>query len=564
MRTLIIGFLLSLGLILALWIYFRPAHATLILTNGTIYTVDDSMRVVEAVAIDGDRIVGTGTTKEVLHAFTADEVLDLHGQAVYPGFTDAHAHLEGLGIAMMTLDLTGDTSLAVIREKVTQEARRTGGPSWVRGRGWDQNLWAEQQFPTAADLEVGVPDVPVFLVRIDGHAAWVNKRVLELAGINAATPDPPGGKILRARDGSPTGVLMDNAIDLARKIMPPPTREERIRAVRLAVAECLRVGLTGIHDMGADLELIGIYQELERTGDLPFRIAVAVDGPGAAMDSMLARGPIIGDAHARLTVRAVKLYADGALGSRGAALIEPYADDPVNRGITMQSADGLRALASSAVRAGFQVCTHAIGDRANAMVLDAYEKVEQENAGNTGLRLRIEHAQVLAPTDIPRFAKLGVIPSMQPTHCTSDMEWAADRLGPVRARGAYAWRSLLDAGSIIPCGSDFPVERPSPLLGFASAVSRQDASGRPDGGWFADQRMAREEVLKGFTRWAAYASFREDVLGSIDNGKAADLTVLEQDIMNVPVSSIRDVKVSMTVVGGTIVFPAKPGPAAVR
>jgi predicted amidohydrolase YtcJ len=564
MRTIIIGFLVCLGILLALWFTFRATHATLVLTNGIIYTVDDSMHVVEAVAIDGDRIVGTGTTKDVMHAFTADEVLDLHGKVVYPGFTDAHAHLEGLGIAMMTLDLTGDASLAVIREKVATEAHRTGGKFWVRGRGWDQNLWTGKRFPTAADLEVGVPDAPVFLVRIDGHAAWVNKRVLDLAGITAATPDPPGGKILRAPDGSPTGVLVDNAIDLARTIMPPPTREERVHAVRLAVAECLRVGLTGVHDMGADLDLIGIYQELERKGELPFRIAAAVDGPGAAMDSMLARGPIIGEAHARLTVRAVKLYADGALGSRGAALVEPYADDPGNRGITMQTADGLRALVAAAVRAGFQVCTHAIGDRANAMVLDAYERVEQDAGGKTDLRLRIEHAQVIAPMDIPRFAKLGIIPSMQPTHCTSDMYWAVERLGPVRARGAYAWRSLLDAGSIIPCGSDFPVERPSPLPGFASAVSRQDADGRPEGGWYAEQRMTRTEVLKGFTRWAAYAAFRESVLGSIEKGKAADLTVLDQDIMKIPVASIRGVKVSMTVVGGTIVFPSEEGSVAAR
>jgi predicted amidohydrolase YtcJ len=562
MRTIIIGFLACLGIILALWFFFRPAHATLVLTNGTIYTVDDSMHVVEAVAIDGDRIVGTGTTKDVMHAFTADEVLDLQGKAVYPGLTDAHAHLEGLGIAMMTLDLSGDASLAVIREKVAKEAHRTGGKFWVRGRGWDQNLWPGKQFPVATDLEVGVPEAPVFLVRIDGHAAWVNKRVLDLAGITAATPDPPGGKILRARDGTPTGVLVDNAIDLARKIMPPPTREERIHAVRVAVAECLRVGLTGVHDMGADLELIGIYQELERKGELPFRIAVAVDGPGATMDSMLARGPIIGDPHARVTVRAVKLYADGALGSRGAALIEAYTDDPDNRGITMQSADELRARVASASRAGFQVSTHAIGDRANAMVLDAYEKVLEESGGKSDLRFRIEHAQVLAPADIPRFAKLGVIPSMQPTHCTSDMYWAVERLGPVRARGAYAWRSLLDAGSIIPCGSDFPVEHPSPLLGFASAVSRQDADGRPEGGWYPEQRMTRAEVLKGFTRWAAYAAYREGVLGSIEKGKAADLTVLDQDIMTIPVAAIRGAKVSMILVGGNVVFPAEGTVAA--
>ncbi len=555
MRSIIIGFFVCLALILAAWFFLRPTHATLVLTNGAIHTVDDSMRVVEAVAIDGDMIVGVGTTKEIMHGFTADRVIDLQGKAVYPGFTDAHAHLEGLGIAMMTLDLTGDASIAMIRDKVAKESARTGGKHWVRGRGWDQNLWPGGRFPTADDLVTPGPQAPVFLVRIDGHAAWVNKAVLDLAGITSATPDPLGGKILRASNGTPTGVLLDNAMDLVRAKMPPPTRDERIHAVRTAVAECLRLGLTGVHDMGVDLELIGIYQELEKKAELPFRVYAAVDGPGPAMDSMLVRGPIPGDAHAHVVVRAVKLYADGALGSRGAALIEPYSDDPGNRGLTMGSAEGLRNLVGSAVPSGFQVCTHAIGDRANAMVLDAYEHVLQDAAATKDLRLRVEHAQVLAPADIPRFARLGVIPSMQPTHCTSDLPWAESRLGPVRVRGAYAWRSLLDAGSIIPGGSDFPVERPSPLLGFASAVSRQDADGQPSGGWYPEQCMTRAEALKAFTRWAAFASFREATLGRIERGMLADLTVLNEDIMKIPVRSIRGVGVSMTVVGGQVVYP---------
>ncbi len=556
MRTIIIGTLAAVAIVLVLWYLFHPTHATLILTNGVIHTVDDSMHIVEAIAIEGDRIVGCGTTKEIIHGFTADEVVDLEGKAVYPGFTDAHAHLEGLGIAMMTLDLTGDTSIAAIRARVMQEARRTGGAGWVRGRGWDQNRWAGRQFPSARDLEGDELTGPVFLVRIDGHAAWVNDRALAIAGITAATPDPAGGKILRNRDGSPTGVLIDNAIDLVRRRIPPPTRDERMEAVRLAVDECLRVGLTGVHDMGVDAELLGIYQQLEREGSLPFRIYAVVDGPGAYMDTMLARGPMISDASAHLTVRAVKLYADGALGSRGAALIEPYTDDPGNRGITMQSSAVLDALVRAAVAAGFQVCTHAIGDRANAQVLDAYERAIAGAEKGKDLRLRVEHAQVLAPSDVPRFARLRVIPSMQPTHCTSDMPWAVERLGPVRAEGAYAWRALIDAGSIIPAGSDFPVERPSPLPGFASAVSRQDAEGSPPGGWNAGQCMTRAEALKAFTRWAAYAGFRDDAYGSITPGKVADLTVLERDIMSVPVGSIRTVRVVLTIVGGRVAYPS--------
>jgi predicted amidohydrolase YtcJ len=312
--------------------------------------------------------------------------------------------------------------------------------------------------------------------------------------------------------------------------------------------------------MGVDLELISIYQELIGRGEFPFRVYAAVDGPGPAMDSMLVRGPIIGKASEHLTVRAVKLYADGALGSRGAAMIEPYQDDPGNRGITMQSSDAMRTLVRAAVRSGFQVCTHAIGDRANAMVLDVYENVLQTEGKGRDLRLRIEHAQVLAPSDIPRFARLGVIPSMQPTHCTSDMYWAVDRLGPVRAQTAYAWRSLMDAGSRIPEGSDFPVEFPSPLLGFASAITRQDAEGSPAGGWYPEQRMTRVEALEGFTAWAAYAAFQEGSRGSIERGKQADLTVLDQDIMAIPSASVRGVKVRMTIVGGVIAYAAPQGP----
>ena len=554
MRTMAIIVLVTVVVALALWYFLQPSHATMVLVNGVIHTVDDSMRVVQAVAIEQGMIAGVGTTDEIMHRFTADTIVDLHGEAVYPGFTDAHAHLEGLGIALMTLDLTGVNSVAAVREKVALEIRHAGERAWVRGRGWDQNRWEGKKFPTSDDLDGGASDVAIFLVRVDGHAAWVNKRALAVAGITAATPDPQGGRILRQADGTPTGILLDNAIDLVRRVMPGPTREERMEAVRLAVKECLRVGLTGVHDMGIDTELTGIYEELIRRGELPFRVYGVVDGPGAAMDSMVARGPIIGGAEDHLTVRAVKLYADGALGSRGAALIEQYQDDPGNRGITMQSADAMQDLVRMAVRAGFQVCTHAIGDRANAMTLDAYENVLRTEGKGRDLRLRIEHAQVLAPSDIPRFALLGVIPSMQPTHCTSDMYWAGDRLGPVRAQTAYAWRSLIDAGSIIPEGSDFPVEFPSPLLGFASAVTRQDAQGSPEGGWYPEQCMTRAEALQGFTRWAAYAAFQEGFRGSIQPGKQADITVLAQDIMTIPPASIRSVRVSMTIVGGVVAY----------
>ena len=565
MRKLAVGVLIACIALSLLWFLGRPDHADMVLLHGVVYTLDSSETAAEAIAVSQGTIVGVGTTEEILKQFDADSVIELGGKPVYPGFVDAHAHLEGLGIALMTVDLSGVSSIDEVQRRIAEDIRVTEGRSWVRGRGWDQNRWAGQQFPARADLDAVSTTVPIFLVRIDGHAAWVNGKALALAGIIRKTPDPPGGKILRTRDGDPTGVLIDNAIDAVRKVMPRPTRDERMRAVRLGVDACLSVGLTGVHDMGVDAELVDIYKELIRNGEFPFRVYAAIDGPGPTWDAMRAAGPLLRFGDDRLTVRALKLYADGALGSRGAAMIEPYADDPGNRGITMMSSGAMKAAVLEAVRAGFQVCTHAIGDRGNAMTLDTYAAV----LGSSGfdkqdLRLRIEHAQVLDPADVPRFARLGVIPSMQPGHCTSDMPWATARLGEKRARYAYAWRSLLDAGSVIPAGSDFPVELPSPLLGFAAAVTRQDGTGRPEGGWHPEQRMTRKEALMGFTQWAAYAGFSERVAGTIVRGKHADLTILSKDIMTVPDDQLSGARVAMTVVAGRIVYSAEAPSVATR
>jgi len=538
-----------------LWFVLRPAHATLVLINGTVYTVDGNNTVVQAVAVEGDRLVAAGSNADILRGFRADTVIDLRQRAVYPGFVDAHAHLEGLGIALMTVNLAGTGSVEEIRALVAGEIARTGGASWVRGRGWDQNRWAEPGFPTHQMLDLVSETVPIFLVRIDGHAAWVNGKVLSLAGITRETPDPPGGRILRDREGNPTGVFVDAAIDTIRALMPPATVPERTRAVRLAVEKCLSVGLTGVHDMGVDTGLVGVYKRLI-TGDVfPFRVYAAIDGAGPTWDHYRVRGPEIDFGGGRLTVRALKLYADGALGSRGAALLEPYADDPENRGLTLASSAELRRRVDEALEAGFQVCTHAIGDRANTIVLNVYEQALKERGLVGGdRRLRVEHAQVLDPADISRFSPLGVIPSMQPAHCTSDMPWATARLGPVRVRTAYAWRALLDEGNIIPAGSDFPVEAPNPLFGFYAAITRQDQQGMPAGGWYPEQRMTREEALKAFTLWPARAAFQEAVAGSLEPGKRADLVVLGEDIMSAEPSRIALTPVEMTIVGGKIVF----------
>jgi hypothetical protein len=343
-------------------------------------------------------------------------------------------------------------------------------------------------------------------------------------------------------------------------VVPQPSREERTEAIRKAFRACAEAGLTQIHDMGVDLEGIAIYKDLLAQNAFPLRVYAAIDGVGEAWARYLKTGPEGTGTTGKLVVRALKLYADGALGSRGAALIEPYADDPGNRGLTLTSAEDIRNAARQALDRGFQVCVHAIGDRANHMVLNVYEelqKTDKEKAGRA--RLRIEHAQVLDAPDIPRFSHLGVLPMMQPTHCTSDMPWVADRLGPRRTGGAYAWRSLITAGSIIPAGSDFPVESPNPLWGFYAAITRQDHDGWPAGGWMPEQRMTRAEALKAFTIWAAYAGFQETDLGTIETGKLADLVVLSKDIMTVDPKEILGTAVAMTVVGGEIVYSALPG-----
>jgi predicted amidohydrolase YtcJ len=552
--ALICGFVV---LVAGTWWKLRSFHVDVMLVNCVIPTLNDTTPRIRGIAIEHGKIVSIGPSDELRRHYDADSLVDLHGNYVFPGFVDAHAHLEGLGIALLTVDLAGAGSIAEVQSRVAKEIGQSGGHSWVRGRGWDQNLWTPQQFPDHSMLDAVSKTVPIFLARIDGHAVWVNRRVMELAGVTRATLEPSGGRILRGADGEPTGVFVDNAMEIVRSVLPPPTHEERSRAIRTAVRSCLRFGLVGVHDMGVDDELVAIYRELIAKGEFPFRVYAAVDGVGKTWDHYRASGPELDSADGRLAVRALKLYADGALGSRGAALIEPYSDEPDNRGLTVMSSDSMFSIVQTAIKMGFQVCTHAIGDRANAITLKVYgDAIKASGKPANDLRLRIEHAQVLDAADIPRFAELGVIPSMQPTHCTSDMPWAIQRLGPERIRNAYAWHSLLSSGSVIPAGSDFPVESPNPLWGFYAAVTRQDKNGQPEGGWFPGQCMTRDEALKAFTIWPAFASFREDRSGSLDPGKWADLVVLSKDILHVPSREILNTEVDMTMVAGAIVYRA--------
>jgi predicted amidohydrolase YtcJ len=427
----------------------------------------------------------------------------------------------------------------------------------VLGRGWDQNDWGDTRFPTHDKLSAAVPDHPVYLVRVDGHAGIANQRALQAANVTAATQDPSGGHIERNADGSPAGVFVDNAQGLVRRAIPRATREGVKTSIVDAIREAQRWGITGVHDAGAGATELDVYEELAKSGALKFRLYAMISDNAATIDAWFKRGPMSDAYNGSLWVRSIKLYSDGALGSRGAALLEPYRDDPKNTGLLVSAPAHIQDVTTRALKAGFQVNTHAIGDRGNRLVLDAYAAAlkAQPTADH---RLRVEHAQILHYDDVPRFAALGAIPSMQASHQTSDMYWAEARLGAGRLLGAYAWRSLLNTGVVIPNGSDFPVEQVNPLISFHSAVSRQDARDWPPDGWYPAERMTRDEALKSMTLWAAYAGFQEKVLGSLTPGKYADFVVLDQDIMRVPVELILRTKVLSTWVGGARVYEAAP------
>jgi predicted amidohydrolase YtcJ len=516
-----------------------------LLSNGRIYTLDAAGTVAEALVVRDGRVAFVGRRGDV-GLPPGERVVDLRGRAVLPGLVDGHAHLTHLARARFTLNAAHAGSEDEVARRVAQAAARLAPGEWIPGRGWDQTLWPGGAFPTRASLDRAAPANPVALVRVDGHATWANSAALRLAGIDRHAGDPPGGRIVRDAAGEPTGLLIDAAQELVRGAAPPPSEERFDRAVEEAVAECLGKGLTGLHEMGADLAALAAYRRLIGRGRFPFRNYVALSGR-KAWGEWRERGPA-SEGDGRLVVGALKLWLDGALGSRGAALHACYCDDPDNRGLLLIPPDELERLAREATARGFQVCVHAIGDRANTLALDAFEKAEVPR----GLRPRVEHAQVLAERDVPRFARLGVLPSMQPTHCTSDMRWAGARLGPERLRGAYAWRSLLDTGTIIAGGSDFPVEDPNPFHGLHAAVTRRSLDGS-DPGWQPEQRMTREEAVRAFTTWNARASRQEAELGSLEPGRRADLVVLSDDVFACAEPRIRDIVPVLTIVGGEIV-----------
>jgi hypothetical protein len=522
-----------------------------ILVNGRIYTLDLSNPVVDALVVRDGRVAFAGRRADI-NGSAAEAVLDLGGRAVLPGLVDAHGHLMYLARARLTLDVGGLHSEEAVSGKVAEAAGRAAPGEWLSGRGWDQNLWPGQQFPNRASLDRAAPRHPVALVRVDGHATWCNSAALQAAGIARDTADTEGGIVVKDAHGEPTGLLIDTAQRLIQRAEPLPTEERFDQAVADAIAECLAVGLTGIHEMGVTLFALASYRRLIERGHFPFRNYAAVAGRSEETWAHYRdRGPeAIGDG--QVQVRAFKLLSDGALGSRGAALHSPYCDDPENRGLLLVPAEEIRRLSREAMERGFQVCVHAIGDRANTLTLDAFEQVLAEQPQLHQLRPRVEHAQILTDGDIPRFRALGVLPSMQPTHCTSDMDWAVARLGSERLKGAYAWRSLLDTGVVIAGGSDFPVESPNPFHGIYAAVARRPRSGE-ERGWQPEQRMTRAEAVRSFTAWNAYASHQEAELGSLAPGKRADLIVCSEDVFMCPEEHIKDIVPLQTMVDGAIV-----------
>lgn len=544
--------------------------ADLVFINGNVYTVNDKQPHAEAVAVKMDRIVFVGSNAEAKQYQGAKtRVVDLHGATGLPGLTDAHYHLIGVGQREMTLNLEGITNLPDFLAKVKTRVDQAKPGEWVTGRGWIETFWQPPVFPTRWDLDKIAPNNPMFLTRADGHGAVANSAALKLGGVTKDTKDPFGGQILRDKQtGEATGMLLDNAQSFVSRHIPPRAEGNVEQAVILGVNRSIKLGWTQVQDPGGSYADFGLYSKLYSEGKIKLRIYKAVYGPGPEADRLLREGPVI-EAHGnRLNLRAIKVVSDGALGSRGAALLAPYSDAPDSSGFLRVKDAELLPMLEEALRKGIQVETHAIGDYANRFMLDEYEKAlkavpsAQRKIANP--RWRIEHAQIVNPADIPRFAKLGIIPSMQPSHAIGDLHFAPSRLGIKRLEGAYAWNSFIKSGVIIPGGSDAPVERGEPMIEFYAAVARKDIKGFSGDGWHPEEAVTRAQALKMFTIWPAYVAFEEDLRGTIEVGKLADLTVLSADIMKIPEMDILKTHCVMTVIGGEIVYQAAPGAVAIE
>jgi predicted amidohydrolase YtcJ len=537
--------------------------ADLVFKNGNVYTANERQSKAEAIAVKGDRIIFVGSNREAQkYVGKTTRVIDLNGKTLLPGLTDAHHHLFGVGFREITLNLEGITSLEDFLAKVKARVDQTQPGAWVTGRGWIETFWKPSVFPTRWDLDKVAPNNPVFLDRADGHGAVANSAALKIAGVDKNTPSPFGGEISKDKQtGEPNGMLLDAAQDLVQSHIPGPTAEETERALILGVKRNIQLGWTQVQDAGGSYADVALVRRLYVEGKIKLRIYKALSAPGRESQQLFRDGPIIGEQGNRLTVRTVKLYVDGSLGSRSAALLEPYSDKPDTSGFLTIKEEVLRPFLEEALRKGVQVETHAIGDRGNRFILDAYEKafkaVPPAQRKIREPRWRIEHSQIVNPVDIPRFAKLGVIPSMQASHAIGDLHFAPSRLGIARLAGAYAWSSFIKSGSIISGGSDAPVERGEPMIEFYAAVARKDMKGFSGEGWHPEEAVTREQALKMFTVWPAYAAFEETLRGSIEVGKLADFTILSADIMKIPEMEILKARCLMTVINGEIVYEAK-------
>ena len=514
--------------------------ADLLLINARIYTVNESFDTAEALAVREGKVIAVGTNEEIQGKYKGDQVIDAIGKTVIPGLIDAHCHFYGLGLNQLKVDLVGTGSYEEVLERV-KEFQDQNPSNFIQGRGWDQNDWEVKEFPTKEELDALFPDIPVALERVDGHAYLVNQKALDLAGINEATT-VQGGQIIK-KNGKISGVLVDNPMAMIDRIIPPPTREMNIKALKDAEELCLEYGLTTVNDAGLMKSTIELIDSLQQQGELSIRVYAMVSNSPENVDHFLKKGIVKTD---RLNVRSVKVYGDGALGSRGAALREPYSDQPGHFGAMVTPVEDIEALAMRIAASDYQMNTHAIGDSANIAVLRAYKKAL---AGKEDRRWKIEHAQVISAEDFDYF-KEGIIPSIQPTHATSDMYWAEDRLGPERVIGAYAFKTLLDKAGMVALGTDFPVEKVSPFLTFYASVARKDLEGYPEGGFQMKDALSREETLKGMTLWAAYSNFEEEEKGSLEVGKVADFVILSEDIMEVPLEKIPDLEAEKVFING--------------
>ncbi len=523
-------------------------NADLIVTNATVYTVDSTFSKTESFAVVAGKIAATGTTEEILEKYSSENIVDAGGKFVYPGFNDAHCHFNGYANNLAQYaDLRGTASPEEIYERLKVHHEKYGG-DWVLGRSWDQNDWEVKAFPDKTELDKLFPETPVYLVRVDGHAGWCNSKALEMAGISAATKVAGGDVVLK--NGQPTGVLVDNAMGLVSKLIPEISVEQQQKALLEAQTNCFAAGLTSVTDCGLDKNTILLVQEMQNRGELKMRVNAMLNPTEENFEYFVKKGPLTTE---KLVVRTIKMYADGALGSRGALLLEEYSDNPGNRGLQIETQEYYDKICQLAMDNNYIVATHAIGDSANRLMLNTYGKFLKDKNDR---RWRIEHAQIVNQADVAKFAEFSIVASVQATHCTSDMYWATDRVGAERVKGAYAYQTLLNQNGWLPNGTDFPVEKIEPLFTFYASVFRTDHKGFPEVGWQIENGLTREQTLRSMTIWAAKASFEENQKGSLEPGKYADFVILDTDLMTASPQVVLNTEIESTWIGGEKVFDA--------